>query len=112
MFQSFTKIVLLWIVVCGLKRLNYISPFYAYNWNSFDLEVHFPSWKHVKEVKECGSSEESSSAQNVYDIGDIIVEKLKDITDHEKYVIFKNHFRPGEKYEFKKSTKTWLLLVL
>ena len=59
----------------------------------------------MKEVKECGSSEESSSAQNVYDIGDIIVEKSKDITDHEKYVIFKNHFRPGEKYEFKKTLK-------
>ena len=27
------------------------------------------------------------------------------ITDHEKYVILKNHFRPGEKYEFKKILK-------
>ena len=41
----------------------------------------------MKEVKECGSSEESSSAQNVYDIVDIMVEKSKDITDHEKYVM-------------------------
>ena len=49
----------------------------------------------MKEVKECGSSEESSSAQNVYDIGDIMVEKPKDITDDKKYVMFKNHFRPG-----------------
>ena len=57
----------------------------------------------MEELKECGSSEESSSAQNVYDIGDIIVEKSKDITDHEKYVIFKNHFRPGQKYKFKKT---------
>ena len=59
----------------------------------------------MQKLKECGSSEESSSAQNVYDIGDIIVEKSKDITDHEKYVIFKNRFRPGEKYEFKKTLK-------
>ena len=40
----------------------------------------------------CGSLEESSSAQNIYDIGGIIVEKSKDITDHEKYVIFENYF--------------------
>ena len=73
---------------------------------------HFPSSKPVKEVKKCGSSEESSSAQNVYDIGDIVVEKPKDITDHEKYVMFKNHFRSGEKNEFKKNTKTRLLQVL
>ena len=66
----------------------------------------------MKEVKECGSSEESSSAQNVYDIGDIMVEKPKDITDHEKYVMFKNRFRPGEKYEFKQNTKIRLLQVL
>ena len=54
----------------------------------------------MKEVKECGSSEESFSAPKVYDIVDIMVEKPKDITDHEKYLMFKNHFRPGEKYEF------------
>ena len=42
----------------------------------FDLEIHFPSSEHMEElIKECGSSEESSSAQNVYDTGDIIVEK-------------------------------------
>ena len=50
----------------------------------------------------CGSLEESSSAQNIYDIGGIIVEKSKDITDHEKYVIFENYFWPGKKYELKK----------
>ena len=32
-------------------------------------------------------------------------EKSKNVTDHEKYVMFKNRFRPGEKYEFKKALK-------
>ena len=32
-------------------------------------------------------------------------EKSKNVTDHEKYVIFKKHFRPGEKYEFKRTLK-------
>ena len=59
----------------------------------------------MKEVKKCGSSKQSSSAQNVYDIGDIMVEKPKYITDHEKYVMFKNQFRPDEKYEFKGTLK-------
>ena len=71
-----------------------------FNWNNFDLEIHFPFSKHVKEVKECGSSEECSSAQNVYDIGDIMVENPENIINHEKYVMFKKHFRPSEKYEF------------
>ena len=66
----------------------------------------------MKEVKECGSSEECSSAQNVYDIGDIMVENPENIINHEKYVMFKKHFRPSEKYEFKKNTKTGLLQVL
>ena len=31
--------------------------------------------------------------------------KSKNVTDHESHVMFKNHFRPGEKYEFKKTLK-------
>ena len=57
----------------------------------------------MKEAKEFGSSDEASSAQKVYDIGDVIDGKSKNVTDNEKYVMFKNHFRPGEKYEVKKT---------
>ena len=32
-------------------------------------------------------------------------EKSKNVTDQEKYLMFENHFRPGEKYEFKKTLK-------
>ena len=46
----------------------------------------------MKEAKECGFSEEASSAQKVYDIGDVMDEKSKNVTDHEKYVMSKNHF--------------------
>ena len=56
----------------------------------------------MKEVKECGSSEGALSAQKVYDIGHVMNEKSKNVTDHQKYVILKNHFRPREKYEFNK----------
>ena len=59
----------------------------------------------MKKKKECGSSEEASPAQKVYDIGDVMDEKSKNVTDHEKYVMFKNHFRLGEKYELKKPLK-------
>ena len=55
---------------------------------------------HMKEAKECGSSEEASSAQKVYEIGDVMDEKSKNVTDQKKYIMFKNHFRPGEKYVF------------
>ena len=65
--------------------------YYTCNCNSFDWELHFPSSSHVEEhvnsghveeTKECGSSEETSSAQNVYDIGHVIDEKSKNVTDH------------------------------
>ena len=59
----------------------------------------------MKEAKECESSEEASSEQKVYGIGDVMDEKCKNVTDHEKYVMLKNHFQPGEKYEFKKTLK-------
>ena len=42
---------------------------------------------------------------NSYDIGDIPKEKLKILTDHEKYTILKNHFVPDEKYVFRKTLK-------
>ena len=42
---------------------------------------------------------------NSYDIGDIPKEKLKILTDHEKYTILKNHFVPDEKYVFRKTSK-------
>ena len=42
---------------------------------------------------------------NSYDIGDIRKEKLKILTDHEKYTILKIHFIPDEKYVFKKTLK-------
>ena len=59
----------------------------------------------MKEAKECGPPEEASSAQKVYDIDDVMDEKSKTVTDHEQYVMFKNHLRPGEKCEFKKPLK-------
>ena len=45
------------------------------------------------------------SIPNSYDIGDIPKEKLKTLTDHEKYTILKNHFVPDEKYVFRKTLK-------
>ena len=59
----------------------------------------------MREKKECGSLEESSSAQKVYDIGDVMDERSQNVTDHEKYVMLKNHFQPGEKYESRKTLK-------
>lgn len=58
----------------------------------------------MKVAKECGSSEQASSVQKVYDINDVMDENSKNVTDHEKYVMFKDHFRPGENNEFKKKT--------
>ena len=46
----------------------------------------------MKEAKECGSSAEALPAQKVYDIGDVTDQKSKNVSDHEKYVMFKNHF--------------------
>ena len=59
----------------------------------------------MKEAKECASSGEASSAQEVCDIDEVMDEKSKNVTDHEKYVMFGKHFRPGEKYELKKTLK-------
>ena len=59
----------------------------------------------MEEVIECGSSEEVSSAQKVYDIGVVMTEKSNSVSDHKKYLMFKNHFRLGERYEFKKALK-------
>ena len=53
------------------------------------LKNHFPSSGYAEEhvnsghreaAKECGSSEETSSAWNVYDIGHVIDEKSRDIS--------------------------------
>lgn len=39
----------------------------------------------------------------IYDIGEVIEQTPKAFTEHEKYIILKNHFHPSEKYEFKKT---------
>lgn len=51
------------------------------------------------------SSADFSLIQKICDIGRMMVGKSRVYTDHQKYIILRNHFLPGEKYEFKNTLK-------